>query len=357
MSQAQTALAAPSLVFWLAPFCESPPERSSRPLVQYASQAALGWELMETKDRLIWRDGAFIPWADATVHVLAQSLQRGTLAFDFMSVHATPKGPAIMRLPEHTARLLETCRIMGIPIACSKDDLDRACVETVRRNPGATALKISALIPSIEVELVPQDARVSVFIAAYDSQADIIARNPGQAHAPETLKLRIERQVRNRRKDIVPPQAKVAANYSGPAFAKWRARREGFDEILLLNESGTVAESTTSNLFAVIDGALATPGDENVLLGVTRASIMELGDALGIPCAKRGLRVADLLAADEVFLTSTSKAVFPVRQIDETRIGEGAPGPITRRLADRFERIAAGRDPAFAHWLTLCTNP
>ena len=309
---------------------------------------------METKDRLIWRDGAFVRWADATVHVLAQSLQRGTLAFDFMSIHATPKGPAVMRLPEHAARLLETCRILGLPIGYGQDELIRACVETVRRNPGAGFLKISALIPSIEVELVPQDERVSVCIAAYDNRADIIAHNPGQAHAAETLKLKVERQVANRRKDILPPQAKVAANYTGPAFAKWRARREGFDEILLLNASGTLAESTTSNLFAVIDGALATPGDRNVLLGVTRASIIELSAALGISCAKRELSVAEVLAAEEVFLTSTSRAVSPVRQIDGTRIGDAAPGPITRRLADRFKRIAAGRDPAFAHWLTLC---
>ena len=312
---------------------------------------------METKDRLIWRDGEFLPWADATVHVLAQSLQRGTLAFDYLSVHATPKGPAIMRLPEHAARLLETCRIMGIPIGYGKKELERACIAAVQRNPGATSLKISALIASIEVELVPQDGRVSVFIAAYDNQADIIARNPGRPHAPDLLKLKIERRISNRRKDIVPPQAKVAANYTGPAFAKWRARREGFDEILLLNESGTVAESTTSNLFAVIDGTLATPGDENVLLGVTRASIIELSDALGVPCAKRDLSVADLLAADEVFLASTSRAVFPVRQIDDTRIGDGQAGPITRLLAERFARIAAGRDSAFAHWLTLCAAP
>ena len=310
---------------------------------------------MDTKDRVIWRDGAFVPWADATVHFLAQSLQRGTLAFDYMSVHATPKGPALMKLPEHTARLLQTCRIMGIPMGYGQEALNRACVETVRRNPGATSLKISALIASIEVELVPQDQRVSVFIAAYDNQADIIAHNPGEAHAPDLLKLKVERRIGNRRKDIVSPQAKVAANYTGPAFAKWRARREGFDEILLLNASGTVAESTTSNLFAVIDGGLVTPGDENVLLGVTRGSIIELSAALNIPCEKRELTVADLLAADEVFLTSTSKAIFPVRQIDDTRIGDGEIGPVTLRLAERYARIASGRDSAFAHWLTLCT--
>ena len=310
---------------------------------------------MATADRMVWRDGEFVVWADATVHILAQSLQRGTLAFDYLSVHETPKGPAILRLPEHVARLFETCRIMGLPLSHREAELIDACVETVRRNPGATSVKISALIASVEVELVPQDPHVAVFIAAYDNQADIVAHHQGEVRAaPPVLKLKIERRIRNRRKDIVPPQAKMAANYSAPAFAKWRARHEGFDEILLLDESGAVAEAPTANLFAVSGGALATPGDERVLLGITRASILELAAAMGLHCEKRELSVADLLAADEVFLSSTSRAVAPVAQIDETRIGDGQPGPLTARLRGRFAEIAAGRDPEFAHWLTPC---
>ena len=309
---------------------------------------------MVTADRVIWRDGEFVPWGDATVHILAQSLQRGTLAFDYLSVHETADGPAIMKLPEHVARLFETCRIMGLPLSRSQADLIDACIETVRRNPGATSLKISALIASVEAELVPQDPHVAVFIAAYDNQTDIIAHHPGEVRTPPALKLKIERRIRNRRKDIVPPQAKMAANYSGPAFAKWRARREGFDEILLLDESGAVAEAPTANLFAAIDGALVTPGDERVLLGITRASILELAGALGVTCEKRELGVAELLAADEVFLCSTSRAVAPVAQIDETRIGNGQPGSLTVRLRDRFAAIVAGRDAEFSHWLTLC---
>ncbi len=309
---------------------------------------------MATADRVIWRDGTFVPWADATVHILAQSLQRGTLAFDYLSVHETPGGPAILKLPEHVARLFETCRIMGLPLSGSEAELVDACIETVRRNPGATSLKISALIASVEAELVPQDPHVAVFIAAYDNQADIIAHHPGEVRTPLALKLKIERRIRNRRKDIVPPQAKMAANYSAPAFAKWRARREGFDEILLLDESGAVAEAPTANLFAVSGGALATPGDERVLLGITRASLLELADAMGLPWEKRELSVAELLAADEVFICSTSRAVAPVAQIDETTIGDGQPGPLTVRLRDRFAAIASGHDPEFAHWLTLC---
>ncbi|MCY4214288.1 MAG: aminotransferase class IV [Gammaproteobacteria bacterium] len=309
---------------------------------------------MATADRVIWRDGEFVAWGDATVHILAQSLQRGTLAFDYLSVHETSGGPAILKLPEHVARLFETCRIMGLPIGHGKADLMRACIEAVRRNPGATSLKISALIASVEAELVPQDSHVAVFIAAYDNQADIIAHRPGEAPAPTALKLKIERRIRNRRKDIVPPQAKMAANYAGPAFAKWRARREGFDEILLLDESDAVAEGPTANLFAVLDGALVTPGDERVLLGITRASILELAEAMDVPCEKRALGVAELLAADEAFLCSTSRAVAPVAQIDETRIGDGQPGPLTVQLRDRFAAIVSGQDPEFAHWLTPC---
>ena len=309
---------------------------------------------MATADRVIWRDGEFVAWADATVHILAQSLQRGTLAFDYLSVHQTPDGPAILKLAEHVARLFETCRIMGLPLSQREADLVEACVETVWRNPGATSLKISALIASVEAELVPQDPHVAMFIAAYDNQADIIAHHPGEVRTPLALKLKIERRIRNRRKDIVPPQAKMAANYSGPAFAKWRARREGFDEILLLDESEAVAEAPTANLFAISDGALVTPGDERVLLGITRASILELAEAMDVPCEKRELDVAELLAADEVFLCSTSRAVAPVAQIDETRIGNGQPGPLTVRLRDRFAAIVSGQDPEFAHWLTPC---
>ena len=309
---------------------------------------------MATADRLIWRDGEFVGWADATVHILAQSLQRGTLAFDYLSVHETADGPAILKLPEHVARLFATCRIMGLPIDHSEAELGSACIETVRRNPGATSLKISALIASVEAELVPQDPHVAVFIAAYDNQADIIAHHPGEARAPNTLKLKIERRIRNRRKDIVPPQAKMAANYSGPAFAKWRARREGFDEILLLDESEAVAEAPTANLFAVREGRLVTPGDERVLLGITRSSIIELAEAMDVPWDKRELGVAELLAADEVFLCSTSRAVAPVAQIDKTRIGNGQPGSLTNRLRDRFAAIVAGQDAEFAHWLTPC---
>ena len=300
----------------------------------------------------IWRDGTFVAWQDATVHVLAQSLQRGSLAFDYISVRDTPQGVAVFRLRDHIERLMNTCALVGLPLARGVDELVDACAETVRRNPGATSIKISALIPSVEVELVPQDERVSVFIAAYDSARDIIARNPGEYRSRSELTLKIVRGKAGRREDVLTPQAKVAANYTAAMSAKWQARREGYDDILLLDENGQVAEAPTANVFAVdAQGALATPPEDNVLLGITRDSILELARAADIPCAIRPLHPDELLEAREVFLTSTSAGIWPVLGIDGSPLGNGGVGAVTALLRQRYNAAANAEDDAFAHWL------
>ena len=236
--------------------------------------------------RTIWRDGEFVAWRDATVHVLSQSLQRGSLAFDYLSVHRTARGIAVFRLRDHVERLLRTCRIVGLPLGYGAQELVDACAATVRRNPGATSVKISALIPSIEVELVPQDARVAVYIAAYDSDADIIANNRGEFRRRPQVSLRIERDRGGRREDLIPPHAKVAANYTAAMMAKWKARRTGFDDVVLLDERGLVTEAPTTNIFLVDgNGALATPPASKVLLGITRDSVLTLARRAGLACA------------------------------------------------------------------------
>lgn len=306
---------------------------------------------MNTGNRTVWRDGEFVPWADATVHILAQSLQRGSLAFDFMSVHQARKGVAIFRLQDHVERLFKTCSIMGLPIAYSSTDLVHGCAETVRRNPGATSLKISALIPSIEADLVPRDPRVGVFICAYDIETDIFGAEAPSGSSGDAISLKVERDITNRRPDIIPPQAKMAANYTSAMFAKWRARRQGFDEIVLLDTNATIAEAPTSNIFVVADGGLATPPEHKVLHGITRASIIELAGALGMVCGARDLAVADLQAAGEVFLTSTSVGIRPVVRVDRESVADGAIGPVTARLQESLAEITQGANSEFEHWL------
>ncbi len=306
-------------------------------------------------DRLIWVDGELRPWAAATVHVLSHSLQRGSLVFDYMSVHDTPRGASIFRLAPHIERFFHSCALMGLPVSQSPEALHEAICATARANPGAKAVKISAYFASIEVDVVPIDTHVTIAIAAYDPKADINDRLPRPSPPKaQHLKLWIEKERANRREDILSPQAKVSANYASPMTAKVRARASGYDEIILVDEDGFLAEGPTTNLFLVDGkGELLTPSAAKVLHGVTRSSILELAKSEGIPCRETQLPPDALLGASEAFLTGTSAGVWPVESVDGSELGEVCPGPISTRLRDRFRRVASGEDPEFVHWLTL----
>jgi branched-chain amino acid aminotransferase len=309
-------------------------------------------------DRQIWLDGRLVPWEQATVHVLSHSLQRGSLIFDYMSVHETPRGAAIFRLREHVERFQRSAELTGLPLTLSVPEIEAAIVETTRANPGATAIKVSAFLASVEVDVVPMDERVSVAVAAYDPLADVIERNPGIFPMKSTLRLWIEKQRRNRREDIMPPQAKVAANYASPMTAKWAARRAGYDEIVLVDEEGFIAEAPTSNLFWVDDEeAVHTPPEKRVLLGVTRRSVLEIARHDGLAVHETRVRPDELVQAAEVFLTGTTAGVLPVNSIDGQAVGDGKPGPVSSRLRKRFDEVTSGRAPEFEHWLTFVDEP
>ena len=305
-------------------------------------------------DRRIWLDGELVPWERATVHILSHSLQRGSLIFDFLSVHATPRGPAIFRLREHVERLLRSAELVGLPLRMSAEEISEAIVLTVRANPGATHVKVSAFIGSVEVDVVPADDRVSLAVAAYDPGADIAARKPGgQKPAKATLRLWIEKTRRNRRRDIIDPQAKVSANYVSPMAAKWEARRQGYDDVLLVDQAGYIAEGPTTNVFFVdTHGTLRTPPDRNVLLGVTRSAVIEIAKHDGYQVSEDAVTRGDLLEAQEVFITGTATGICPVVEIDRKTIGDGAAGPKTLALRKRFEAIVRGADAEFDHWLS-----
>jgi len=308
-------------------------------------------------DRKIWLDGSFVRWQDATVHVLSHCLQRGSLVFDYMSVHDTPRGPAVFRLAEHVDRLLRSAELTGLPLERSGPEISQAILATVRENPGCTAVKASAYIPSVEIEVVPMDDRVSVAIAAYDPIGDVAKRTRGKYHHRSELSLWIERERRNRRHDIIDPKAKAAASYLSPMAAKWDARRRGYDDILLIDEDGNIAEGPTTNVFLCTpDGMLRTPPERHVLLGVTRRSILEIAIHDGLPVEEVTIRPDDLTGASEVFVTGTSAGVWPVVRIDDKPVGDGAVGPITRTLRDRFLAISSGHDPEFDHWLAYANE-
>ncbi len=295
-----------------------------------------------------------MPFDALRVHLLSHSLARGALVFDYMSVsHVRARGPAIFRLADHVERFVNSCALVGLPLEQGAAALEHACCEAVRANPDASVVKLNAYLPSLEVEVVPADGRVSVAALAYHPERDILAhKNPPPAPQPATAKLSVEQAHRQRRPDIMHPHAKVSANYAGAVRAKWNARQSGFDDILLLDEAGRLSESPTANLFLVDEqGALATPPVDAVLPGVTRRSILALAEAEGLRVREGELYPEQLFAASEAFLTGTGAGVWPIAEVDRRPIGTACPGPVTQRLRRRFIDAKAGKDPAFLHWL------
>jgi branched-chain amino acid aminotransferase len=307
---------------------------------------------MSTPERKIWIDGRLVPWADATLHVLAHSVARGSLVFDYMSIHETPRGAAVFRLDEHVARFLTSVELMGLPLERGADELREACLTAARANPGAKVVKLHAYIPSIEIDVVPVDSHVSVAAAAYDPWRDVMARKSSPVRPPATLKIWIEKERRQRRPDILHPHAKVAANYTSPMLAKWAARKQGYDEVLLTDGERNLAEGPTTNVFLVDDGGtLRTPPEHSVLLGITRRSILEIARAEGRPVVDDAAVPASALAeAGEAFLTGTSAGVWPIASVDGREL-PAAPGPVSQALGKRFVEITSGQDPAFEGWL------
>jgi branched-chain amino acid aminotransferase len=282
-------------------------------------------------------------------------MARGSLVFDYMSVHATSRGPAIFRLGDHVARFRKSVELVGLPLSQSDAELRGACIEAVRANPGAKVVKLNAFLPSVEVDVVPVDDHVAVAAAAYDPWEDVQARKDAPpARPPKTVRLWLEKERRQRRPDILHPHAKVAANYTSAMYAKWQAKRHGYDEVLLIDAQGFLAEGPTTNFFLVDgDGALRTPPDQGVLLGVTRMSIIALAEAEGRKVLEEPLRPEALFAASEAFLTGTSAGVWAIASVDGRAIGAACPGPVSEALGARFRRAVAGEDPAFVSWLTF----
>jgi branched-chain amino acid aminotransferase len=304
-------------------------------------------------DRRIWIDGALAPWASASIHLLSHAAARGSLVFDYLSVHETPRGAAIFRLVEHIERFQRSVEIVGLPIEQTLEQLLAGAIEAVAANPGCTALKVMAYLPSEEVGVVPMDERVSVAMAAYDPVRDVILKRPKPRRMAPLLAIKLER-TRRRIESHLPVHAKAAANYLGAAMATWAARKEGYDDIVMLDENDHLAEAPTSNVFVVdAAGTLRTPSLDTVLPGITRASLLELAKHEGIPTHDGVVEAKELLGAREAFLASTSVGVWPIASVDGNALPAPVPGPVTARLKTRFDSITEGQDADFAHWLTL----
>ena len=300
---------------------------------------------MGLESRRIWLDGELQPWADAQVHVLSQSVQRGTLVFDVMACYALPGGPAAFGMREHVDRFLRSAELNGMQLACDRQAILAGVGAAVRGNPGCEIVKLSAYYTGISLDVLPVDRTASVAIAAFSFE-DVYGRKLGP-RSPARLQLAQPIKLPPRH---LSPQVKIAASYTAAAVAKRRAREAGFDDILFLDERGCVAESSTQSFFLVERGMVRTAPTEYVLEGITRRAVIELIADEGIELKEEPIEASVLDRCDEAFLTGTTIEVWPVERIEARELA--APGPLSGRIAARMARLVAGDDPEFSpRWM------
>jgi branched-chain amino acid aminotransferase len=295
----------------------------------------------------IWMDGAMVPYEEANVHVLTHSLHYGLAVFEGMRCYKCDDGrSAIFRSREHIRRLFDSAHIMEMHIPFSQEQIVKVCADVVRVNRlNECYLRPIAFYGAGEMGVVARSNKVRVAIAAWPWGAYL-----GDEGAQKGVRLKTSSYVRFHHNSLMP-MAKTSANYVNSALAGYEARRNGYDEALLLDVNGYVAEGSGENFFIVRDGVVRTPPLMSILAGITRASIIKILDDAGIQVVEQ-LFPRDLVyIADEAFMTGTAAEVTPVRELDDRQIGEGKPGPITRKVVETFHAALRGRDSRYNSWL------
>lgn len=303
---------------------------------------------MADRDGFIWQDGKLVPWREATTHVLTHSLHYGLAVFEGLRAYETEQGPAIFRLREHTDRLYNSAHIYRMEIPFGKEELMAAHGEVVRANKLQSCyLRPIAFYGSEKMGVSPTGARVHVAIAAWPWGAYL-----GAEALEQGIRVKTSSYTRHH-VNITMARAKFAATYANSILANMEAIDDGYDEALLLDVDGFVAEGSGENLFIVKDGVIYEPELSSALVGITRGTVITLARELGLEVRSRRLTRDDVYIADEAFFTGTAAEITPIRELDRRVIGAGCRGPVTARLQARYFDVVNGRAPEYGDWLTL----
>jgi branched-chain amino acid aminotransferase len=300
----------------------------------------------------IWRDGAFIPWADATIHVLSHSVQFGSSAFEGVRAYSTPRGPAIFRLREHLTRLLMSCKIYRMDVPYTIDELVAASRELLVRNGVESCYLRPMVVRGYGTAgMVPTGAPVEVYLPCWPW---------GTYLGAGALENGVDACISSWHRvepNTIPAMAKIAGNYLSGQLIKMEALANGYAEGIALSPSGMVSEGSGQNVFLVSGGTIVTtPLDGTILGGITRDTIMTLAREAGIPVREAHIPREMLYMADEVFFTGTAAEITPVRSIDKITIGAGKPGPVSTLMQTQYLDIVHGRVDDAHGWLTYCRD-
>jgi branched-chain amino acid aminotransferase len=302
---------------------------------------------MSDRDGFIWYDGKLVPWRDATTHVLTHSLHYGLAVFEGVRAYKTTAGTAIFRLAEHTQRLFNSGRIYLMEIPYEKEQLMAAQREVVRANKLESCyLRPIAFYGSEKMGVSPKGAKVHVAIAGWPWGAYL-----GDEALEKGIRVKTSSFARHHI-NVTLARAKFSGTYANSILANQEATMDGYDEALLLDVDGFVAEGSGENLFVVKNGKLYEPELTSALVGITRDSVITLATDIGIEVRAKRMTRDDVYIADEAFFTGTAAEVTPIRELDNRPIGNGECGPITKKLQSLFFDAVNGRNPKYKSWLT-----
>jgi branched-chain amino acid aminotransferase len=301
---------------------------------------------MADRDGFIWFDGRLVLWREANTHVLTHSLHYGLAVFEGLRAYKTAKGTAIFRLKEHTDRLYNSAHIYMMQMPYDRATLMDAQREVVRANNLASCyVRPIAYYGSEKMGVSPKGAKVHVAIAAWPWGAYL-----GAEGLERGIRVKTSSYARHH-VNVTMARAKVATTYANSILANLEATGDGYDEALLLDTEGFVAEGAGENLFIVRDGVIYEPEIASALTGITRATVIALAEELGYRVVSKRLTRDDIYIADEAFFTGTAAEVTPIRELDNRSIGSGKRGPVTTRIQALFFDVVNGKVPAREEWL------
>jgi branched-chain amino acid aminotransferase len=303
---------------------------------------------MADRDGLIWLDGEWLPWREAKVHVLTHTLHYGLGVFEGVRAYKTDKGTAIFRLQEHTRRLLDSGHILGMKVPYDAETLNAVQLQAVRDNKLENAyIRPMCFYGSEGMGLRADNLKVHCMVAAWDWGAYL-----GAEAIEKGIRIKTSSFTRHH-VNITMCKSKSNGNYINSMLALQEALHDGYDEALLLDTEGFVAEGSGENIFIVRDGVIYTPDLTSALDGITRRSIIQLAEEMDYKVVVKRITRDEVYIADEAFFTGSAAEVTPIRELDNRDIGSGQRGPVTEKLQSAYFDLVHGRYPGHEDWLSL----
>ena len=302
---------------------------------------------LSDRDGKIWYNNELVEWRNAQTHVLTHTLHYGMGVFEGVRAYETPKGPAIFRLQDHTDRLFNSAKIVGMNLPFTKEQINQAQIDVVKANSLTSCyLRPMAFYGSFKLGIAPKADDVQMIVAAWAWGAYL-----GEEGLRKGIRCKISSFTRHH-PHITMIKAKANGNYMNSIMANTEAQQSGYDEAILLDSTGYVAEGSGENIFVVKNGQLFTPALDVALDGITRRTVIQIAKEMGVEVIEKRITRDELYIADEVFFTGTAAEVTPIREIDNRQIGIGERGALTTEIQKRFFDIVQGRNANYEYLLT-----